>query len=133
MEGAALDEGSRTAVALAVADTLIQLPVRCLPGIGSGTCRDCRPAPERTSCTVPALLRSERPLYEQTVNESCQYIVDIASQLPYFTERTLAEVLIRELEMVDIAERIVEEVGRLRAELNPQAEAAGFESDYRRR
>ena len=75
---------------------------------------------------------SESRLYELIVRESCQYIVDIASQLPYFTERTLAEVLTRERQLVEIAERIIQEVAHLRAQLNPQVEAAQFELDYRR-
>ena len=39
---------------------------------------------------------TETELYERIINESCIYIVDIASQLPTFNERTFAEVLKRE-------------------------------------
>ncbi len=75
---------------------------------------------------------AEGHLYERIIKESCQYIVDIASQLPHFTERTLAEILQREGQLITIAEKILEEVARMRAELDPQLESARFEVDYRR-
>ncbi len=132
MEGAALDEGSQTAIALAVAHTLNKATSSLLAR------HDLEPAEIADQLLREHPARSyhfsdvETHLYELIVNESCQYIVDIASQLPHFTERTLAEVLMRERHLVDIAERTVQEVAHLRAQLNPQVEVARFELDYRR-
>jgi hypothetical protein len=132
MDGAGLDEQSRTAVAMAVADTLNTATSELLAR------HDLEPVEIARQLLTDHPARSyhfsdtEGHLYEQIVGESCQYIVDIATQLPHFTERTLAEVLTRERHLVEIAERTLQEVTRLRAELNPQVEAARFELDYRR-
>src|SRR6266567_1557144 len=114
MDGASLDEGSRTAIALAVADTLNTATSALLVR------NDLEPVEiahqlliDHPACSYH-FSEIEGHLYEQIVEESCQYIVDIASQLPNFTERSLAEVLTRERHLVQIAERIVQEVARLR-------------------
>ncbi|MBV9257923.1 MAG: NACHT domain-containing protein, partial [Ktedonobacteraceae bacterium] len=132
MDGASLDEGARTAIALAVAATLNTASSALLARY------DLEPSEiaHQLLTDHPARLYhftdAEGRLYELIVNESCQYIVDIASQFPHFTERTLAEVLTRERHLVEIAECTVQEVTRLRTQLNPQVEAARFELDYRR-
>ena len=132
MDGGALNEESRTAVAMAVTDTLNTATSELLAW------HDLEPVEIAHQLLTDHPARSyhfsdiEGRLYEQIVGESCQYIVDIASQLPHFTERTLAEVLTRERHLVEIAERIVQEVTRLRKELNPRVEEARFELDYRR-
>ncbi len=130
MDGAVLDEGSRTAIALAAADTLNTATSALLAR------HDLEPVEIARQLLADHPARSyhfsdtEGRLYEQIVSESCQYIVDIASQLPRFTERTLAEILTRERYLVEIAERTVQEIACLRAQLNPQVEAARFELDY---
>ncbi len=132
MEGAALDEATRTAIALAVTETLNTATSELLAR------HDLEPVEIASQLLKDHPARSyhfsdsEGRLYEQIIGESCQYIVEIASQLPHFTERTLAEVLTRERHLVEIAEHTVQEVARLRAQLNPQVEAARFELDYRR-
>ncbi|HLG79217.1 MAG TPA: NACHT domain-containing protein, partial [Ktedonobacteraceae bacterium] len=131
MEGAALDEGSRTAIALAVSETLNTATPSLLAR------HDLEPVEIAQHLLADHPARSyhfsdtEGRLYEQIVGECCQYIVDIASQLPQFTERTFAEILTRERYLVEIADRIVKDIARLRAQLNPQVEAARFELDYR--
>ena len=132
MDGAALNEESRTAVALAVADTLNTATSELLARHDLEPVEIARELLKDHPARSYHFSDTESRLYEQIVSESCQYIVDIASQLPHFTERTLAEVLTRERHLVEIAERTVQEVMRLRAELNPQVEAARFEMDYRR-
>ncbi|NQT15575.1 MAG: NACHT domain-containing protein, partial [Planctomycetes bacterium] len=75
----------------------------------------------------------QRELYRRILSESAQYIVDIASQMPSFTERTFAEVLRRESLLLDKADRIFEEVRRIRAgQQSHDAAAARFETEYRR-
>ncbi|GCE06130.1 NACHT domain-containing protein [Dictyobacter aurantiacus] len=131
-EGAALDEESRTAIAMAVAETLNTA--------SSALLAKHNLEPVEIACQLlkdhPAhsyhFSSTEEHLYEQIISESCQYIVDIASQLPRFNERMLAEILGRERQLINIAENIVQEVTRLREQQDPQRVAARFELDYRR-
>jgi hypothetical protein len=132
MEGAGLDEGSRTAIALAVASTLNAATSTLLARYDLEPIEIARQLLQDHPASSCHFSDTEERLYERTISESCQYIVDIATQLPHFTERTLAEVLIRERHLLEIAERVVREVTRLRAELTPQIETARFELDYRR-
>lgn len=74
-------------------------------------------------------------LYSRIVSESCQHIVDIASSLPGFTERSFGEVLKREDDLRKIGLEVLEGVRELRERVereNPEAKAARFEADYRR-
>ncbi|GHO78572.1 ATP-binding protein [Ktedonobacter sp. SOSP1-85] len=130
IEGAALDESSRAAIANAVADTLNTANSALLARHNLEPVEIARELLKEHPASSYHFSQSEGYLYERIVNESCQYIVDIASQLPQFTERTLSEVLLRERQLVKTAERIVDEVTRLRQQLNPQVEAKRFELDY---
>lgn len=56
------------------------------------------------------------------IKESCVYCVDIASQLPAFTERTFAEVLKREDQIVARTEEILHELQQFRQQLDPMVE-----------
>ena len=132
MDGATLDEASRTAVALAVAETLNTATSSLLAQHNLEPTEIAHQLLTEHPTDSYHFSETEGRLYEQIVSESCQYIVDIASQLPHFTERTLAEILTRERYLVEIAERIVQEFLRLRAQLSPQVEEARFELDYRR-
>lgn len=97
MDGASLDEGTRTAIALAVADTLNTASSALLARY------DLEPVEIAQQLLKDHPARSyhfsdtEGRLYELIINESCQYIVDIASQFPHFTERTQSEILTRDL------------------------------------
>ena len=132
VEGAVLEDNERMAVARAVADTLNAATSEVIAQ------QNLEPAEvaKQLLLTHPArsyfFSEAEAHLYERIIEESCQYIVDIASQLPHFTERTLAEILQREGQLITIAEKILEEVSRMRAELDPRLESARFELDYRR-
>ncbi len=132
IEGAVLEENERLAVARAVADTLNAATSEVIAQ------QNLEPAEvaKQLLLTHPArsyyFSEAEGHLYERIIEESCEYIVDIASQLPHFTERTLAEIFQREGQLITIAEKILEEVSRMRAELDPQLESARFELDYRR-
>src|SRR5207302_301112 len=102
MDGATLDEGSRIAVALAVSETLNTATSALLAR------HNLEPAEIAKQLLIdhPAssyhFSDTEGRLYEQIMRESCEYIVDIASQLPHFTERTLADVLKREGNLLEI-------------------------------
>jgi NACHT domain len=131
VEGAGLDESTRTAIALAVAETLNGATSEMLAQ------RNFEPAAIANQLIIHSahlyhFSETEEHLYKRIVAESCEYIVDIASQLPHFTEKTLTEILKREGHLITITEHILQEVARLRAELDPKTEAARFELEYRR-
>lgn len=76
---------------------------------------------------------AETDLYGRILSQSAQYIVDIGSQMPQFTERTFAEVLRREEHLIGLAQQIFAEVEKIRAGLETgDVAAARFEEDYRR-
>jgi len=119
IEGARLDEGARTAVARAVADALNAATSEVLAQHNLEPVNLAKYLLGLHPARSHHFSDDEGQLYERIVTESCTYIVDIASQLPQFTERTLAE-------------KILQEVARMRAQLDPHLEAARFELDYRR-
>ena len=132
MEGAKLDEGTRTAIAQAAADTLNTATSEVLARRNLQPIEVAHYLLNKHPSASYHFSDAEGRLYERIVTEACTYIVDIASQLPQFTERTLAEVLKREGQMIAIAEKILQEVARMRTMLDPELEAARFELDYRR-
>ena len=64
--------------------------------------------------------------------EACEYIVDIASQLPTFTEQSFAELLKREDQLLKITTATLQELIKMREQINPLVEAQRFELEYRR-
>ncbi|HWT00214.1 MAG TPA: NACHT domain-containing protein [Pyrinomonadaceae bacterium] len=75
---------------------------------------------------------AETELYKRIIHDSSQYIVDIASQLPQFNERTFAEVLKKENQILDVAHQVLAEVQRIRKSSDQiDLEVARFEGDYR--
>ncbi|MHC4517681.1 MAG: NACHT domain-containing protein, partial [Planctomycetota bacterium] len=85
----------------------------------------------------PALELKERAqtLYRRIITEACQQIVDIASSLPGFTERSFSAVLQREDEIKEVVAQILADVEHLQEivkKQSPEAKAARFEADYRR-
>jgi hypothetical protein len=137
MEGAHLDESSCTAVALAVAETLNKSSIDA--ELLAARDLDLTKLVGHLLASHPSatqdLSSAEAALYQRIISESSQYIIDIASQLPTFTERTIAEILKRESQLLAVTNQTLEEVRRIRAEsqrVNPEVEAARFETEYRR-
>jgi len=128
-EGARLDDSSRTAVALAVADAINQLSSDLLAK------RNLDPTELEAYLlgTYPPTQQhfdsTESELYRRIIQLSCPYIVDIASQLPSFNERTFAEVLKREDILIEKADQILKEVRHLRERLDT-TDASHFEEEY---
>src|SRR5947209_4200329 len=85
MDGAALGEQSRTAVAMAVAETLNTATSELLARKDLEPVEIARQLLKDHPASSYLFSDTEGRLYEQIVGESCQYIVDIASQLPHFT------------------------------------------------
>lgn len=79
--------------------------------------------------------KDESEFFERILSEVCQSVVDIASELPAFTERSLSEILKRENELIDKADSILEEVIRIRQSserFDTTAQSSLFETEYRR-
>lgn len=89
---------------------------------------------ERGSAQLEALPTHRRLLFIRVIEEASQSIVDIARVLPSFSERTFGELLKRDRILVDAAQKILESVDRIRAKADEyqEAEAAKFETEYRR-
>jgi hypothetical protein len=73
-------------------------------------------------------------LYERVLNESCQYIVDIASQFPSFSEKTFSEILKRETVLLNVTNQVLDEVKRIRDSSSKELRNvySQFETEYRR-
>ena len=135
-EGAKLDEGDREAVALAAANTLETSPLdpEFLAQQNLDPSRLTQQLLESEGKATLGFSEAAVALYRRILSETSQRIVDIASQLPSFTEHTFSEVLKREDELLDVTKRTLEEVRRVREASergNPEADAARFEQDYR--
>ena len=132
MEGANFEENDKIAIAEAVADTLNTATSSILAQ------NDLNPRGLAAYLlkTHPAEFylfnETEGLLYRRMIQESCIYIVDIASRLPTFTEQTFAEVLQRETQILEKVDKVLQEVQHLREQQNPVEAAAQFELDYRR-
>ena len=135
-DGAKLNENGKTAVALAVAESLEKTPItaqfildRKLDPIELSL----HLLKSRPEATV-GFSEPESALYERIISEVSRYVVDMASQLPAFTERTFGELINKGDQILDTCDRILAEVKKIRegSELaNPEHSAARFETEYR--
>jgi hypothetical protein len=130
------DEGGRIAVANSVADTLRAVPITpdLLAAKDLDPTRLAKHFLDARPSATSGLSSGEASLYQRVIKETSRWIVDVASQLPAFTERTFAEVLKRENLLIDVVNRIYDELQRIRKgseESNQEAGAARFETDYR--
>jgi hypothetical protein len=130
-DNANLDEGSRTAIALAVAETLNLTSSTVLAQ------NDLAPTELakhllQNAIGIQHFSDTERSLFQRIISESCEYIVDIASQLPTFTEQTFAEILRRQGQLLEITKQTLLEVRLLREQEDPSIGAQQFEFEYRR-
>lgn len=130
-EGAKLDEGSRTSVALAVMETLDKVSSAVLVQYQLEPSKLAKYLLKHPVATQ-GFNEAEQSLFKRIIEETCEYIVDIASQLPVFTEHAFAEVFKRQDQILELVEKTLLEVQRIREHLNPDAEAARFELEYRR-
>lgn len=134
-EGRDMDEAGRTAVAIAVAETLNNATIepKLLAKYNLEPKRLAGYLLNSYPDAIKPFSASELALYQRIIFESSQLITDIASQLPSFSERTLAEVLNREDQLVDIANKILEEIQHIRKEsYDTEQESSIFEEYYRR-
>lgn len=134
-ENAAIDEGGRNSVAIAVAETLTSVEIT--PEI---LAKDNLDPTELTSHLLKyefagcrSIGEAETELYRRAIIESSNYLVDIASTLPSFSQKTFAEILRRESELLERAETILEEVRKISRDIDQLSQSeAWFEAEYRR-
>src|SRR6266567_2773180 len=130
-DGASLDDGSRTAIALAVAETLNTLSGKILAQNNLDP-SELAQYLWKHPISVQHFNDTEVALFQRIISESCERITDIASQFPTVTEHTFAEILKRENYLLNIAERVLEEVQQLLKQTDPLIGAQEFEAKYRR-
>jgi Leucine-rich repeat (LRR) protein len=131
-----LNEEGRIAVALAAAETLNSITGKMVIQANQEPSWLARHLLQAHPAISYHFNGAETQLYQRTISEACEYIVDIAAQLPTFQRDALTEVLRREGQIFAIANEILQEVSRMRRVLDPQEkearEAARFELEYRR-
>ncbi|MBA3946173.1 MAG: ATP-binding protein [Herpetosiphonaceae bacterium] len=112
VEGAGLQDNGLVAVAMAVAATLDKAPIDAalLAEQNLESTRLAEYLLTRPPSEIVGLSCAETELYRRIIQESCKDIIDIASQLPAFTEHTFSEVLRRQNQLIDIATQILGEV-----------------------
>lgn len=129
-----LDDNGRTAVALAVVETMKETNITSslLASFNLEPVELAKFMLTNKSEKSKAFSQTETDLYQRIIQETSRYIIDISSQLPSFTESTFSEVLKREDYLIKTANRILDEVQRIRV-ASEQAEqgVARFEADYR--
>jgi len=136
-EGAKLGENGRVNVACAVSATLDAAKITPEVLIE----RDLAPRKvlallhESQPDTCASLDIDETAFYERMIEEASQQIVDVASQLDFFTERTYAEILQRERQILEAVDRMIADLEAIRQQTlrdDPRAAAVQFEEEYRR-
>lgn len=135
-DGAALEENGRTAVALAVSETLEKTPITAqfILDRKLDPSELARHLLKSRSRATTGLSEGESSLYERTIEETSRYIVDMASQLPTFTERTFAELIKKGDQLVETCDRILIEVKKIKEgseQTNSGQNAVRFETEYR--
>jgi NACHT domain len=128
-----LDEGECAVVALAVAETINTSKLSALV-VAERNLQPTRLA-QYMLMNNPEVTRNfsaaGAALYERLINESSTYVVDIASQLPSFTRDSFEVLLKREDQIIAKANQILDDLQRIRKQLDPMIEAERFEIEYR--
>jgi len=136
-EGAQLDEGEKTAVAIALGDAISRTE------IGPATLTSQFDL--RTERLAAAILQESRPatrdfsqdalaLLGKSAIEAARYITEAAARLPAFTPTAFSEVLDRQRSVLVLVEEVLAELRRVRdiaRALNPAEQMAAFEERYR--
>ena len=132
-EGAKLDEGDCTAVAYAVAEAFdkSKLSSELLVQYNLQPTHLAQHILATSPTVTIGFSAAATELYKRIINKSCTYIVEIASQVPSFTESSFAEVLKREDLIIERVDRILAELQKIREQLDPMIEAEHFEIEYR--
>lgn len=136
-DGQKLEESSQEAIVFAVVKTLAQ--TKFDPQIFLE--KDLEPTSlakhllESSPYIAKDFSALELAAYQQLVTASCEYIVDIASNLPNFLEKSFAEILKRQTQLITITNEVLNQFKRLNEvanQANTKTEEARFEQEYRR-
>lgn len=131
-EAPEMDDGSRTAVALAVANTLNTVPLTSDiimrtdldPAILSNHLKS------HSTDILPTFSEPEEQFFLRTIDLTCRYIVDISSSLPGFTQSAFTELLRRQSYLLSISEQVIEELRLIREYLD-QGDSSKEQDYYR--
>jgi len=72
-----------------------------------------------------------RQVYERIIEISVQQIIDIAPQLPKFTERVLVEMLDNQFRVLDLVQRVLDGIDRVNSSMDLTQASSQFESKFR--
>ena len=111
-----LDEGSQIAIVLRISEILnnSKIDTRLLAENDLEPINLLKYLRELNPQRTKNFSQNETIFFERILSDVCQNIIDIASELPGFTEQTLAEVLKREGDLIQKADQILAEVKRIR-------------------
>ena len=132
-ENVHLDEDERRAVAIAVAETLNKSKFSAELLLK----QNLQPSQlEKYMDTINPNITSDFSeaatfLYTRILHECCTYVVDISSQLPSFTEHSVAEILKREDLINARVDQVLDELLKIRKQLDPTNESDRFEIEFR--
>lgn len=132
-----LDEASRKAIAFAIVNTFrrANIDAKLLTEINLDATKLTKHLLALYTKDMRQFTAVEQAFYERVISEASQCIVDIASNLPNFTERSISEILKREERLMNIAMQILEDVQRIRETsqtMNATITGARFEENFRK-
>jgi len=130
-----LPEHSQNSIVLTVVETLKNVPIdsRLLAEVNLDATKLFQNLERMHPCATNLLNDSERDLYHRMLRVSCDYIVNIASGLPHFSERVLAEILNREDRIIHTVEQVIVELRQIyenSTQNNQEIVFARLENDY---
>ena len=131
VEGSALDEASQEAIALAVRDAVENTPFDTEFIVRKDLDADALASHllSHNSNLAIGFAASEVYFFESVIRELSDYIIQIAGQLPSFSENAFAEVLRRETLILNAIYETLDEVRQIR--LYSGRDNASFETQYR--
>jgi hypothetical protein len=137
IEGAKIPDGSRAAVAFAVAESLTSAAVNSkLVVDASVDAEQLAKLLKETQCkSAVGFSEAELSLHGRILDELARNIIDVADNLPAFDQRVYAEILRKESELLRLTDEALRELQQLRA-ISEKALSSGedpqFENEYRR-
>src|SRR6266567_122199 len=128
-----MEEGSRSAVLLTATETInkSKLSSEIIAEYNLDPMALAKYVLETYPEATRVFNENEGAFYRRIIEEACIYIVDIAPQLPSFSEQSFAEILKRESLLLDKVNQVLREISRLQEHLDPSVEVERFEIEYR--
>jgi hypothetical protein len=132
--GKAIPDNEKTAAILAVADTFDALEIDSQSLLDNDLdplrledmLRNASPLATRD------LNESATALYQRILRDACNYLVEIISTLPNFQTKATRELLRRESDILELVQKILEQIPQWRGSKNKLDRNGAFETQYRR-